>query len=172
MSKVALPTPIRVGRLVDPSSVSARKSTPEPESATDPRSVSWIAIAFVWGLFLVLSSVGVLAAALAPVRQKVSLIVGPPVEQPQPEPVAEAGPVARVMDEPLPMPREVKVVVWERPGRTPAAAEPAKESACDRFGTRIEFVRSQSVAFLAAQADQRLVLALHIAGNFEDSGFT
>jgi hypothetical protein len=172
MSKVPLPAPVRVGRLVDPSSVSARQLKPAPRPATDQRSGSWVAIAFVWGLFLVLSSVGVLAVALAPVRQKVTVTVVPPVEQPPAEPVVEAGPVARLMDEALPMPREVKVVVWERPGRTPAAAEPAKESACDRFGTKIDFVRSQSVAFLAAQADQRLVLALHIAGNFEESGFT
>jgi hypothetical protein len=172
MSKVPLPAPVRAGRRVDPSSVSARQSKPVPRPATDPRSVSWVAIAFVWGLFLVLSSVGVLAAALAPVRQKVTVAVVPAAEPPPPEPVVEAGPVARAMDEPLPMPREVKVVVWERPGRTPVTAEAAKESACDRFGTKIDFVRSQSVAFLAAQADQRLVLALHIAGNFEDSGFT
>ncbi|HJZ92744.1 MAG TPA: hypothetical protein VKE40_17860 [Gemmataceae bacterium] len=174
MSKVSLPAPIRVGRLVDTLSTPPLESKPTHPIASpgEPRTMSWVPILLVWGLFLLFSSVGVLAAAFAPVRQKVTVTVGLPTEQPPPEPVLEIGPVARLMDDPLPMPREVKVVVWQRPGGTPATAEPAKESACDRFGTKIDFVRSQSVAFLAAQADQRLVVALHVAGNFEDTGFT
>src|SRR5262245_49452734 len=118
MSKVALPTPIRVGRLVDTLSTSPLESKPTrpPAPAADSQSGSWVAIASVWGLFLLLTSAGVMAAALAPVRQKVTVTVIPPPELPTPDPIVEPGPIARPIDDLLPMPREVKVVVWERPG--------------------------------------------------------
>jgi hypothetical protein len=43
---------------------------------------------------------------------------------------------------------------------------------CGQFGTKINFARSQSVAFDRGVREQKLVMVLHLAGNFEDPGFT
>ena len=49
------------------------------------------------------------------------------------------------------------------------------EPKCERFGTKINFLSSPSMAFTRASKDpdkEKLVMILHIAGNFEDKGFT
>jgi hypothetical protein len=47
-----------------------------------------------------------------------------------------------------------------------------KQSQTHQCGTAIDFVRSQSIAFDRAAREQKLVMVLHVAGNFEDPGFT
>jgi hypothetical protein len=43
---------------------------------------------------------------------------------------------------------------------------------CDRHGTAIEFVPTPADAAAQAKRDQRLVLVLHVSGNFETPEFT
>jgi hypothetical protein len=47
-----------------------------------------------------------------------------------------------------------------------------KQGQTNQCGTAIDFVRSQSIAFDRAAREQKLVMVLHVAGNFEDPGFT
>jgi hypothetical protein len=47
-----------------------------------------------------------------------------------------------------------------------------KQAQTNQCGTAIDFVRSQSIAFDRAAHEQKLVMVLHVAGNFEDPGFT
>jgi hypothetical protein len=51
----------------------------------------------------------------------------------------------------------------------PKRMKPPQTSQC---GTAIDFVRAQSSAFDRAAREQKLVMVLHVAGNFEDPGFT
>jgi hypothetical protein len=52
-------------------------------------------------------------------------------------------------------------------------AEPTAENqAIDTCGTSIRFMRSPQAAARRAALDDKLVLLLHVSGNFEDSGFT
>ena len=44
--------------------------------------------------------------------------------------------------------------------------------ACDTCGTSIKFMRSPQAAGRRAAQEEKLVLLLHVSGNFEDSGFT
>lgn len=55
----------------------------------------------------------------------------------------------------------------------PVACEACEEkSSCNRFGTTIDFVSSPTVAFRDAVKAKKLVLVLHISGNFEEAKFT
>ena len=63
------------------------------------------------------------------------------------------------------------------PPTTVASPEPIKAGLskgprCDRFGTAIDFFRSPTLAFDRSAREQKLVMILHVAGNFEDPGFT
>ena len=89
--------------------------------------------------------------------------------------MSEAAPLAPVSD---------KLALGESRGlsadvlaRLPADTRPVIEEddtalVCERFGTKVDFVRSQSAAFRQAVRDRKLVMVLHLAGNFEDTGFT
>ena len=50
--------------------------------------------------------------------------------------------------------------------------KPEKEAKDGCFGTAVNFLPSPAEAFTAAKKEKRLVLILHVSGNFEDSGFT
>jgi len=101
-------------------------------------------------------------SALLP--QQGPLLASPPAVQPAPQPPAMPVPV---LEPPRPaLPRE------EPP---PAQAQP--KSAPDSTpggtcGTRVKFLHSPVEASRRAAADQKLLLILHISGNFEDRGFT
>lgn len=43
---------------------------------------------------------------------------------------------------------------------------------CPTFGTKVEFVSSPSEAARQALKQEKLVLVLHVSGNFEDPDFT
>ena len=51
-------------------------------------------------------------------------------------------------------------------------ADPVEAAKCDRFGTQIDFVRSPAIAFDRAGREGKLAMVLHLAGHFEDPGFT
>ena len=137
---------------------------------------AWAAVGLLW-----LAAVGLFAIGLRPVRQTVTETVfrapaEPPVEVGPPP--REAGePAAPVPDnlalgEARPLSADVlaRLPADARPDPDPDDAGPAP--ACERFGTKIDFVRSQSAAFRQASRDRKLVMVLHLAGNFEDPGFT
>jgi len=47
-----------------------------------------------------------------------------------------------------------------------------KQPTCGDFGTKIEFMDSPREAAEWAKKEQKLVLILHVSGNFEDPGLT
>jgi hypothetical protein len=57
-------------------------------------------------------------------------------------------------------------------GGKKASADSASEASCGRFGTTIDFVKTPSEAARLAAKDQKLVLVLHVSGDFEDPTFT
>jgi hypothetical protein len=162
MSAAPLPTRTRVGQPVGPFPQPAPRPRPTTSHMTGPRIPVVVVVAALGALML--ASVGVLSAALSPVRQSLTEVsVAPPASSP-----AELTSVAR--EKPLPMPREVLIATV--PEAVSEVEVPPAEPACDRFGTQIAFVRSPSVAFARARQTQKLVMVLHVAGNFEDPGFT
>jgi hypothetical protein len=46
------------------------------------------------------------------------------------------------------------------------------EGTCGDFGTTVEFADSPSDAAAKAKKEQKLVMVLHVSGNFEDPRFT
>jgi hypothetical protein len=99
----------------------------------------------------------------------------PPAE---PEPLATAvlpttapRPAPEPPVRPLPVPQEA------RPAPSPVPAQSAEpqedvECAAANYGTGVTFLSDPAVAGRRAAKAGRLLLVLHISGNFEDSGFT
>jgi hypothetical protein len=55
------------------------------------------------------------------------------------------------------------------------AEKPAKEEAdcgCGDYGTTVKFFKTPSDAATKAKKDQKLVMVLHVSGNFENPDFT
>jgi hypothetical protein len=64
-------------------------------------------------------------------------------------------------------------------GLVPADSEPriglekvAPKSACEKFGTKIAFLRNPLDAFRKAKEENKQVFFVHLSGNFEDQEFT
>lgn len=53
-----------------------------------------------------------------------------------------------------------------------APTKKANKPACEQHGTTIDFVDSPKEAAKLAKEQQKLVLVLHVSGNFEDPRFT
>lgn len=176
MSKAPLRRPISVGPLVtDP--------LPPATDSVPVRTPPWLLPAVVAVALgpLVLTAVGLAAVALRPILPRgTEVAVGQDGGRPaEPTPADEAiveAPTPKVIDPgearpPLPgMPP--RTTEEPAPAAEPIAAEPAKAPRCDRFGTAIDFVRAPSLAFAQAGREGKLVLVLHLAGHFEDPGFT
>jgi hypothetical protein len=75
---------------------------------------------------------------------------------------AEAPPLAVV---------EKPALARVEPAIVQALVEPAAP-VCEKFGTSVEFDPNPERAARRAAESQRLLVILHISGNFEDSGFT
>lgn len=59
------------------------------------------------------------------------------------------------------------------PGLLPAAdKKEAEESSCGNHGTAIQFLDTPREAAAQAKKEEKLVLVLHVSGNFEDPEFT
>ena len=185
MSGVHLRPPIPVGLIViDPKRPKSRATMlrPPPTPATGGANrFRPGAVVVCIGLLLV-ACVGLMTFALRPVRQGVtetayapridspdaaSDLTSLPVEESEPVvthiELGEARPSAHAPERPalpdIEGPEPGKTVTDER---TPGG----------QFGTKINFARSQSIAFDRGVREQKLVLVLHLAGNFEDPGFT
>jgi len=58
--------------------------------------------------------------------------------------------------------------------KTIAKPKPAEDSGetCGSYGTSVNFVKTPSEAARQAQKEEKLVMVLHISGNFEEPDFT
>ena len=52
------------------------------------------------------------------------------------------------------------------------AAKPAEAGECGDYGTTVHFFKTPSDAATQAKKDQKLVMVLHVSGNFENPEFT
>jgi hypothetical protein len=181
MSRLSLCQPIPVGLLViDPNRPKSR------ETVNRPRQTPAIArakrlrpglVGVAIGLLLV-ACVGLMTFALRPVRQSVTetaycspsdpadatddLSSLADAESDRIE-LGEARPSAHAPERPA-----LVEIAAPEPARTVTDEKPQG----GQFGTKINFARSQSVAFDRGVREQKLVMVLHLAGNFEDPGFT
>ncbi len=125
-------------------------------------------------------------------------IPGPPIPAPTtPIETAAVPPAAPAAAETAPAPREVVIRTEYRPVPVPvpvltsgepgagAAAEPAAAvefklppsevlpaDRCKTFDTKIRFHPDLTAAASEAKTSKRMLLVLHISGNFDDPGFT
>jgi len=58
------------------------------------------------------------------------------------------------------------------PAPEPIPVASVKGPKCERFGTAIDFFRAPAIACDRAAREQKLVMVLHLAGYFDDPGFT
>jgi hypothetical protein len=174
MSEAPRARPVPVGQLV------AAHFRPQPPAGGPPAAgtrARWAPAALALAALcpLLLASAGLLAVALRPVPQTVTeSAYRPPVAAPdEAEPwwlaAEEAEPVAARVEpgEARPLSTDLPAVPAE-----PVPPEPAGPARSERLGTAIDFVWSPTVAFARAEREQKLVMVLHLAGNFEDCGFT
>jgi hypothetical protein len=57
--------------------------------------------------------------------------------------------------------------------RADKVAKPKEaESGCGDYGTSVQFFKTPSDAATQAKKDQKLVMVLHVSGNFENPEFT
>jgi hypothetical protein len=169
MSKALLQRPIPVGLLV------AARPRPEPAKSNRPALTRWLwPAAIAWLGLLGAASAALTAVALRPVPQTVTEVAYVPPPPPPPA-VVEADPpvLPGEVRPPLPgMPVEPTPEPTPPPAPQPPPLDPSAAAPCGRFGTAIDFVRSPAVAFDRAARERKLVLVLHLAGHFEDPGFT
>ena len=165
----------------------ASHCVPSPKRPNAVRTPTWLlpAVLIVALGPVVLTVAGLIVVALRPAAPPIPevAVVEPAGEMIEREPApvlaaVEAIPAPVAIDPgearpPIPGMRppvtDVPVAVGEP---EPVVANPARPPRCDRFGTTIDFVRSPAIAFNQAAADGKLVLVLHLAGHFEDPGFT
>ena len=64
-------------------------------------------------------------------------------------------------------------VVWLVNGRDgSAAAKPAEAATCGEYGTSVHFEKTPSAAARKALKEEKLVMVLHVSGDFENPEFT
>jgi len=151
-----------------------------------PKPVPWLwpaVVAVALGPF-VLTALGVAAVKLRPLLRPTTPPVALAELSSEPEPS-----VPVVEPPPTPDPVEPGEARPPLPGLSPAPEQPApvvtvvrdtepvkitatKGPRCERFGTAIDFVRSPALACDRAAREQKLVMVLHVAGYFDDPGFT
>jgi hypothetical protein len=137
--------------------------------------ISWrpvVAAAVVSLLFVVA------VCALIPHRRHALAAAAPPA------PVQPTEPVAQPLREEVaaaPTPEPPKIA--PAPEATPLKPQPVaplpepevfKEKApvCQQYGTKVDFYDSPADATRVAHKEQKLLFVLHVAGNFEEPGFT
>jgi hypothetical protein len=201
MSKAPLPLPIAIGRSPETTHRSTRscgvESTqrrfwPDRRDLVGNNPPRWLrpVLAGVVLLPFVLTAVGLTAVAARSVRQTAIESAYHQPNRPTTELVANTPiEVAPAIPVPVPPPVEPGEARPPLPGSQKTQPEApivsdseivtegvpvvsAKSPRCDRFGTAIDFVRSPALAYAQAANEQKLVLVLHLAGHFEDPGFT
>ena len=149
------------------------------QSGPEPTPWLWPAVVAVASGPFVLTAIGLSIAALRPPPRPVAEMVAVPVTipavapEPAPDSVEEAAaePLCIAITESVASaggePAQLTIVPAE-----PNRPAPARTARCERFGTAIDFVRSPALAFDRAAREQKLVMVLHLAGYFDDPGFT
>ena len=196
MSKTPLARPIPVGVLVTDKSRKLSRAPAnlapivpvmtEPSRVTTPAFRPRSAVVCMCVSLLGLACVGLNAVALRPVTQSVIESAHRPERDPFPAleqvPAVPIVEIATASDaiEPgearpikgfrLSAPEELAPTIVASP--EPIKAGLTKGPRCERFGTAINFFRSPTLAFDRSAREQKLVMVLHVAGNFEDPGFT
>lgn len=187
------PHPIPVGILVSVSGPRRRRKfraladfPPIKKEVSLPLRVGLGAVAVLSVLILGVCTYSVLAegpaTVIAAVAQPVNLL---PNFRPDPAPVAPARDAARaqqpVGDAPAAPGRMAAGNLWAAwfnqaaPQNRPTAdARPQADPppSCSTVGTQISFLHHPPDAFRQAAREQKLVLMVHLSGNFEDQGFT
>ena len=131
----------------------------------------WPAAAAVAVGPVVLTVAGLLTVAMRPAPQVVTEVAHLRPAPPAP-PLEALTAFAEVPVEPgeaRPLPKGFVPPVSDEPS---VPADPVEAAKCDRFGTQIDFVRSPAIAFDRAGREGKLAMVLHLAGHFEDPGFT
>ena len=119
---------------------------------------------------ILLEGIGVLPREVAPEPELVSLEPREVVDRPA---LAVAGPSPTERAQP-----DLAAAALEQQPAFPTrklleTATPVKPDQCGQFGTKVDFLPLPAQAFgMAAKEKDKLVMVLHIAGNFEDKGFT
>lgn len=149
----------------------------DSETSERPAAAPWVWPAVVAVAFVpfVLTAVGLAVTALRPQARPTTEVVAVPVVvpadavEPSTAPMEQIAAAPRMIEdaEDLPATPSRAATVEE-----PPKPDPAKPARCDRFGTAIDFVRSPTLAFDRAARNQKLVMVLHLAGYFDDPGFT
>ena len=57
-------------------------------------------------------------------------------------------------------------------GQSALGAEKSEKSGCGAYGTKVDFYSSPSKAAAAAKKEEKLVMVVHVSGNFEDPNLT
>src|SRR5262245_13525973 len=187
------PRPIPVGILVSVSGPRRRRKfraladfPPVKKEVSLPQRVGLCAVAILALLILGVCTYSVLAEGPAPliaaVAQPVNLLPNP---RPDPVPAAPARDAARV--------QQPAIAASAAPGRAPSEhlwaawfdqAAPQNRPtvdtrpkadpppSCSNLGTQITFLHYPPDAFRQASRENKLVLMVHLSGNFEDQSFT
>lgn len=182
MSTIPVARPMPVGVLA----TNRGTTDPPPRPIKLPSWLRSAAVAVSFGVF-VIASVGLTVAGFRPVSQNVVETDYLPCAEPASEMTyfsptdvvnveetseytepGEARPSLTNPRSSLAAPVPVEAAKSE----PVATTKRMKQSQTRQCGTAIDFVRSQSIAFDRAAREQKLVMVLHVAGNFEDPGFT
>jgi hypothetical protein len=89
-----------------------------------------------------------------------------------PEPVTEGVALANTLDAPTLANAPQLAEVAANPFLNLTVPAPARTPGCQQCGTAVDFYDSPAIANKNALKDDKLVFVLHVAGNFEEPGFT
>lgn len=122
-----------------------------------------------------------LIGLMIPRKVEPAVAGGPPVVTPAedntiPPPraivVRESPPTVVTVPVPVPVVEETLVIAPGVPEFKLPDAEVMPADKCKQFGTKIRFHGTPVEAATEAKASKKMMMVLHISGNFEDPGFT
>jgi hypothetical protein len=167
------------------------RAVPPPLPAPEPRRLplNWKAVGVAGMVGMLLVSGALAWAATHPSRGKGTVSLPTPdavvvadttPDEPAPvrpkieEPVIEEEPLRDVPVTPAPKPVAVAEVALPRAEPVVAATALADGGTptCDTFGTSVDFDPNPARAAQQAAKTQKLLMVLHVSGNFEDAAFT
>jgi len=182
------PRPIPVGLLVSVSGPRRRRKfraladfPPIKKEVSRPLRVGLVAVALLSALILGASAYSVLAdgptPVIAAVTQPVRLI---PTLRPEQAPAIQVRAAARAQQPPTDaaaapgraLPANIRLDAARN--RPVAESRPQADPppSCSNLGTQITFLHHPPDAFRQAAREDKLVLMVHLSGNFEDEAFT
>jgi fused signal recognition particle receptor len=162
-----LPAPPPRPRAVPPPSSGPASPRPalnwRPVAVAGAAALLVVAAVLAWAVRRPSDRGGVALAAVEPAPAPTEPVVVLPAPVEAAEPALPQRPAPEPV-KPALQPADEKPVV-----KAPAEADAVP---CETFGTRVEFDGNPERAAQKAAQTQRLLMVLHISGNFEDAGFT